>query len=108
MRTEASEYDCRFLADVVPEERLHFGHSRREQFAVDASAHEPHRPDAVVEAAIGFGGTATGEHGVGLGKRKFMRREHGGALDLMWALKSAVDPDGIMNPRKVLAGSNDG
>jgi len=58
--------------------------------------------DRIVETAIDLGGTATGEHGVGLGKRKFMRREHAGAVDLMGTLKRAVDPGGIMNPGKVL------
>ncbi|MFB6297215.1 MAG: FAD-binding oxidoreductase [Salinirussus sp.] len=58
--------------------------------------------DRIVEAALDLGGTATGEHGVGRGKRKFMRREHDAALDLMGRIKDAVDPEGIMNPGKVL------
>lgn len=58
--------------------------------------------ERVVERAIALGGSATGEHGVGLGKRKFMAREHGPALDLMRTLKDAFDPDGILNPGKVL------
>jgi len=56
----------------------------------------------VVEAAIDLGGTATGEHGVGEGKRQFMRREHAGAVDLMRTIKDAIDPKGLMNPGKVL------
>ncbi|WP_227134340.1 FAD-binding oxidoreductase [Halorubellus salinus] len=63
--------------------------------------------ERVVEAAIDMGGTATGEHGVGLGKRKFMRREHGGALELMRTLKDAVDPAGTMNPGKVVPDVDD-
>ncbi|MAU43337.1 MAG: hypothetical protein CMP09_00530 [Yangia sp.] len=46
--------------------------------------------------------TASGEHGVGLGKRSFMGAEHGGAYALMRRLKTAVDPDDIMNPGKLV------
>ncbi|WP_082428972.1 FAD-binding oxidoreductase [Roseibium alexandrii] len=52
--------------------------------------------------AIDMGGTCTGEHGVGQGKRKYMEREHGNALGLMKAIKLALDPDNIMNPGKIL------
>jgi FAD/FMN-containing dehydrogenase len=57
---------------------------------------------AVVEAAVDLGGTATGEHGVGLGKRQFMEREHGAAsVAAMRSVKDALDPEGILNPGKV-------
>jgi D-lactate dehydrogenase (cytochrome) len=56
----------------------------------------------VVETAIDLGGTATGEHGIGQGKRKFMRTEHAGGVDLMREIKETIDPAGIMNPGKVL------
>lgn len=52
--------------------------------------------------ALSFGGTVTGEHGVGTGKKKYMREEHGDAYQLMATLKRAIDPDNIMNPGKVV------
>ena len=55
----------------------------------------------LVELALSMGGTATGEHGVGLGKKADMAAEHGAALDLMRRLKQAADPKGIMNPGKI-------
>ena len=57
--------------------------------------------EAIVYNAIALGGTATGEHGVGIGKRKFMRREHGESIELMKKIKKLIDPNGIMNPGKV-------
>lgn len=56
----------------------------------------------LVERAINCGGTCTGEHGVGLGKREFMGLEHGNALGVMQSIKKALDPYGLMNPGKVL------
>jgi D-lactate dehydrogenase (cytochrome) len=58
--------------------------------------------DRLVERAISMGGTCTGEHGIGMGKLKFMDREHGAAVGVMRALKQAIDPSGIMNPGKIL------
>jgi len=57
--------------------------------------------EAIVEAAIAMGGTATGEHGVGIGKRGFMKREHGASLNVMRAIKETFDPNGILNPGKI-------
>jgi D-lactate dehydrogenase (cytochrome) len=58
--------------------------------------------DRMVKHAIALGGTCTGEHGVGIGKRKFMREEHGEAVEVMRLIKEALDPRGILNPGKVL------
>lgn len=52
--------------------------------------------------ALEFGGTVSGEHGVGLGKRKYLAQEHGAAYALMGTLKRAIDPDNIMNPGKLV------
>ena len=56
----------------------------------------------IVSYAISKGGTATGEHGVGIGKKKFMIEEHGEAVEVMRRIKNLLDPNGIMNPGKVL------
>jgi D-lactate dehydrogenase (cytochrome) len=58
--------------------------------------------DRLVERALRLGGTCTGEHGVGLGKQRFMSVEHGEAVDVMRAIKAALDPQDLMNPGKLL------
>lgn len=55
----------------------------------------------IVYKAISLGGTATGEHGVGIGKARFMQREHGDALAVMRTIKAALDPNNILNPGKI-------
>ena len=55
----------------------------------------------IVSHAISLGGTATGEHGVGIGKRKFMLQEHGESLQVMRRIKQLFDPNGILNPGKI-------
>ena len=48
-------------------------------------------------------GTCTGEHGIGLGKRKYLVAEHGAvAVDVMRMLKTALDPQNLLNPGKIL------
>ena len=58
--------------------------------------------DRLVHRAIAAGGTCTGEHGVGIGKREFLIAEHGDSVAVMRAIKQALDPDNIMNPDKIL------
>ena len=57
--------------------------------------------DAIVHRAVEVGGTCTGEHGIGVGKRKFMQLEHGDGCDLMKQIKTLIDPKGLMNPGKM-------
>lgn len=56
----------------------------------------------LVERALAFGGTCTGEHGVGIGKQKYLAHEHGEALDVMRAIRQALDPHDLMNPGKLV------
>jgi D-lactate dehydrogenase (cytochrome) len=56
----------------------------------------------LVERAQAMGGTCTGEHGVGYGKKKYLKAEHGEALEVMRTLKLALDPENRMNPGKIV------
>ncbi|MCA1584976.1 MAG: FAD-binding protein [Acidobacteria bacterium] len=58
--------------------------------------------ERLIARALRFGGTCSGEHGVGLGKLKYLANEHGAALDLMRAIKRALDPHDLMNPGKLI------
>jgi D-lactate dehydrogenase (cytochrome) len=57
--------------------------------------------DSLVETALGLGGSCSGEHGMGLGNRRYAAREHGAALALMQGVKALFDPHGILNPGKM-------
>ncbi len=72
----------------------------------------PDRPEELAEAkrlngrlidrALAMDGTCTGEHGVGQGKMDYLPLEHGDAVDVMKAIKRALDPDNLMNPGKMV------
>ncbi len=76
---------------------------------------DPDDPDEMAEAerlgsriserALRLGGTVTGEHGVGLGKRNFIEAEHGEAWAVMGEIKHTLDPRGILNPGKLVPGN---
>lgn len=56
----------------------------------------------LVDHALSVQGTCTGEHGVGIGKRRYQDREHGPALAVMRSMKALLDPKGILNPGKLV------
>lgn len=58
--------------------------------------------ERMITRALAVGGTCTGEHGIGAGKRDFLRREHPEGVDVMLAIKSALDPTTTLNPGKVV------
>ena len=56
----------------------------------------------MVKRAIALGGTCTGEHGVGIGKREYLYEELGvGTVELMKKIKKTIDPHNLFNPGKV-------
>src|SRR5262245_7869735 len=57
--------------------------------------------ERLVMRALAMDGTCTGEHGVGLGKQKFLSAEHGEAVSVMRKVKQALDPLNILNPGKI-------
>jgi len=69
---------------------------------VDSLARAQSLNAALVEDALARGGTCTGEHGIGFGKLAYLEREHGDLLPLLRGIKAVFDPNGIMNPGKVV------
>ena len=90
-----------FLVGHVGDGNFHMGYlidpnSATERQTAETLNHQ------LVERALTLGGTCTGEHGVGLHKMGFLRQEAGdGAVDMMRAIKQALDPHNIMNPGKI-------
>lgn len=58
--------------------------------------------EKIIRRALEMGGTSTGEHGIGAGRKKYLPLEHGAALGVMSAIKRALDPDNRMNPGKMV------
>ena len=56
----------------------------------------------IVDHALELDGTCSGEHGIGIGKLESLKKEHGAGVDVMRAIKRALDPNNIMNPGKVI------
>lgn len=103
-----------FIADVAVRHRLQvgtFGHlgdgNLHPTFLTDErDGEEMHRVEAaleeIVNETIRLGGTVTGEHGVGLAKKAFVKRQLGeGSYELMRSIKRALDPEGLLNPGKI-------
>jgi D-lactate dehydrogenase (cytochrome) len=90
-----------FLVGHVGDGNFHFGYLIDPDSAQERETAETlnHR---LVARALALEGTCTGEHGVGLHKMGFLRDEAGaGAVDMMRAIKQALDPDNILNPGKI-------
>jgi D-lactate dehydrogenase (cytochrome) len=58
--------------------------------------------EKIILRALEMGGTSTGEHGIGTGRKKYLPIEHGEALSVMRAIKQALDPENRMNPGKMV------
>jgi D-lactate dehydrogenase (cytochrome) len=58
--------------------------------------------ERIIRRALAMGGTCTGEHGIGMGRKKYLLDEHGAGLGAMQAVKQAFDPDNRMNPGKMV------
>ncbi|KAG7353117.1 D-lactate dehydrogenase [Nitzschia inconspicua] len=66
-----------------------------------AKVHEVN--DNLIQRTLACGGTCTGEHGVGYGKIKYLEQQYGpGAVRMMETIKKSLDPNGIMNPGKIV------
>ncbi len=102
--TQADLAELKLLAPIVG----HVGDGNfHVQVLVDPNdAKEMHAAEELIrrlaERAIAMDGTCTGEHGIGQGKVAFLETELGSALNVMRAIKQAIDPLNIMNPGKIL------
>ena len=103
-----------FINEVAARHRLQigtFGHlgdgNLHPTFLTDErNADEMHRVELALEEIVAetlrLGGTVTGEHGVGLAKKAFVKRQLGeGSYELMRSIKKALDPQGLLNPGKI-------
>ncbi|MFB6092562.1 MAG: FAD-binding oxidoreductase [Haloquadratum sp.] len=104
----------RYIGDVADEYDLPipaFGHAGdgNAHYAVLCDRDDPDElerakaaTETIIEEAIEMGGTCTGEHGIGVGKRSYLEMEYDEAtLGAMRAVKDAFDPNGILNPGKI-------
>ena len=103
-----------FVAATAEKHRLQigtFGHmgdgNLHPTFLTDGrDTDEMHRVEQALDEIVGktieLGGTVTGEHGVGLAKKEFLKRQLGDAsYDLLKMVKTTLDPDGLLNPGKI-------
>jgi glycolate oxidase len=103
-----------FIADIAARQQLEvgtFGHmgdgNLHPTFLTDERNAEEmarvhHALDAIVTRTLELGGTITGEHGVGLAKKPWLRQQMGDhSFELMKTVKRALDPEGLLNPGKI-------
>ena len=55
----------------------------------------------LIDKALKLNGTVTGEHGIGLQKKEYLKKEHHDNIPVMQAIKKSLDPNNIMNPGKI-------
>ncbi|CAB5680354.1 Uncharacterized FAD-linked oxidoreductase Rv2280 [Delftia tsuruhatensis] len=92
-----------FLVGHVGDGNFHFGYLI-DPDNDDERARAEQLNHQLVARAIALGGTCTGEHGVGIHKMDFLREEAGdGAVQIMRAIKQALDPKNILNPGKIFS-----
>jgi D-lactate dehydrogenase (cytochrome) len=118
-----SEYPdlIRFVDDLADRHDLFvpcFGHAGdgNLHYTVMVDRDDPDRVEigkevhsGIVEWALDVGGTSTGEHGIGQGKREYLVAEHGdAAVEAMRAVKRAFDPMDTLNPGKIFPETADG
>ncbi|GGH65241.1 oxidoreductase [Comamonas phosphati] len=92
-----------FLVGHVGDGNFHFGYLI-DPDSEDERTRAEQLNQQLVRRAIALGGTCTGEHGVGIHKQGFLREEAGdGSVQMMRAIKQALDPQNILNPGKIFA-----